>query len=72
MPRLMNRVADLERREASASSWARVFRYVGQSVAEAVAAWEAEHGSIDQCAMRVIIQKPLTREGQPTGALCRT
>jgi hypothetical protein len=60
--RLSHRVADLEQRLASPGpkAWVRAFQYEGQTQEEAVAAYEAEHGPIDEkgVILRVFINKP--------------
>lgn len=63
MPResLHRRIADLEARApAHAPQWVRILQYEGQTEEGAVAAYEAEHGPIDnkRVILRVIINKP--------------
>jgi hypothetical protein len=61
---LKRRIADLEHRIAppEAKRWVRIFQYEGQTKEQAVAAYEAEHGPINDnmgVILRVIISKPL-------------
>ena len=61
--RLKPRVEALEARTnvSALKHWHRILRYEGQNEAEAVAAYEAEHGPVgpdDGTVLRVIISKP--------------
>lgn len=60
--RLAKRLSDLERRidPAPPRQWVRIYQYEGQTQEQAIAAYEAENGPIEEkgVILRVIINKP--------------
>lgn len=72
MTALTKRVVALETKiEPPKSRWVRMVRYQGETDAEAVAAYEAEHGPIgdDRVVMRVVVNKPGNRSDNPIVSL---
>lgn len=76
MRELKRRLVALEKKgrlkSRALAVWCRIYQYEDQTEAEALAAWEAEHGPLadKNVTMRVIVRSPFEAQGRTTGAVC--